>query len=188
MRLLLFLLLLVSAPALAQTAPSAAELDEMNPDAVLAQLWGEAFGSATATTWALGDADSTDWTHFEADTLGGDALPYQVDVRQALMTTATAAASASSHLSAALQFSLALADSSERPEIYAALGEDTLALHLRLVRVAEEAGRSILATSPADFDTSSSLINWAEEIDQINVLVARLKGATAALGLTAPDP
>ena len=184
MRLAFLLALLCAAPATAQgSAPSAAELAEITPDAVLASVWAEALGGATATSWAL------DGAAFEDST--GAALPEPerlTSVRRELMTVVTAAAATSADLATVLQFSLALADPADRAEVYAALGEDTLALQALLVQTAEETGDAVRAPSWAEFDVSGSRTTWSPRSEQIRALVGRLEGATSALGLTPASP
>jgi hypothetical protein len=182
MRLSLLLVLLTALPAWAQAPPpAAAELAAMDPDAVLAGLWAEALGGATAVSWALGGAAYEDST--------GAALPEPerlANVRRELMTAVTAASAASAHLSDALQFSLALADTSDRAEVYAALADDTVALHGLLVQTAEEAGDAVRAPSSAALDAGGGRAAWRPRSAQVRTLVGRLEGATAALGLVAP--
>lgn len=178
MRLAVLALVALSAmPAVAQTdAPSAAELADFTPEAILAQTWTEALGGATATSWALDAAVYEDST--------GAALPEAerlANVRRELMTAVEAGAATSGGLAAALQFSVALADPADRAEVYAALSDDTVVLHQLLVQIAEEAGGFILADP--DVDVEAARATWRPQAALVRTLVGRLEGATAALGL-----
>ena len=109
-------------------------------------------------------------------------------VRREITLAAITAAGASAHLSSALQFSLALADTTSRAEIYAALADDTLALHSLLNRTLEDAFDAVRAPSWADFDASGTRATWSPRSAQVRALVGRLEGATSALGLTPASP
>ena len=175
MRLLLLALLVATAPASAQGAPA----DDVTPDAVLGATWAEVLGGATAASWALDEAAATD----AAGAANTEALD---DVRAGLLTAALGSAASAGGLTAALQFSLALADPAERAQVAAALSDDTAALGGLLVLVAEEATAAAVAPTYADLDASGSPAMWAERAEQIRALVGRLEGATAALGIAAP--
>ena len=110
------------------------------------------------------------------------------DTQTALMTASLGAAASSGALTAALRFSLALADAAQRPQISAALTADTEALGGLLVLVAEETSAAALVPSGDDFadDAGEAPASWGTRADQIRALVGRLDGATKALGIAAP--
>lgn len=175
MRLLLLLVLVATAaPASAQGAPA----DDATPDAVLGATWAEVLGGATAASWALDEAAATDASATDAQTLD--------DVRAGLLTAALGSAASAGGLTAALQFSLALAGPAERAQVAAALSDDTFALGGLLVLVAEEATAAAVAPTYAELDASGAPATWTERAGQIRALVGRLEGATAALGIAAP--
>ena len=192
MRLLLPLLVLPLLLALA-ALPCAAQDEAVagtDVDGVLASLWAETLGGATAVTWVLDEAVSATTD----STLAEDARTS--DHRRALLTASTAAASTAGGLVAALQFTIALADPAEQEAVEAELAEDAVSLHSLLVWVAEEAGTAALdlpdtaldATpegyEPEDPDTPET---WRERADQIRELGGRLSGATQALGINFSD-
>ena len=183
--LLLAMLALGSRTAAAQTAD---DFSDATPDAVLAQAWSDALYGAEAVAGALDDV--------AADTAGAapEALG-EANRGRALATVAAAASSASISLS--LQFSIALADPSERASVYAALAEDALGLNNLLLLVAETVdpppADSALMTARAQHpdgspagDIQPEVEDWAARAAQIREAVGRLRGATAALGITAP--
>ena len=187
LRLALLLALLTAAPVRAQ---SAEDFSDVTPEAVLAQTWAEALGGAEAVAWALDDVAAPPDTSLAP---AADASAH----RRAAQTAATAAAATAATVGAVLPFSLALADPAERATLYAALGEDALALHGLLVLVAEEPSarprrhartlrpaRSGRLDAPAGSDAPAE--RWDVRAAQIRQLAGRLGGALAALGLTGP--
>lgn len=184
--LILAALALSARPAAAQ---SAADFAGATPDAVLAQTWSEALYGAEAVARALDDV--------AADTTG--ALPETLgEANRGRALAAVASASTSAMLSLSFQFSMALADPAERQSLYAAIGDDTLGLTMLLLGIAETVhpppdDPTILRTAPVQNEDGSSVDyaqpdakDWAERAEQIRDAVGRLRGATAALGITAP--
>ncbi len=183
----LSLLVLLAALAGPSAAQSGEDYADVTPDAVLAQAWSEALYGAEAAAFALDDV-AADTTGASPETLG------EANRGRALAAVASAASAAS--ISLMLQFSIALAGADERPSVVAALAEDALGLHALLTLVAETAhpppDDPTLMTAQAQNPDGSSAENVAEEEDwaaraaQIRGAVGRLRGATAALGITAP--
>ena len=110
------------------------------------------------------------------------------DAQTALMTASLGAAASSGALTAALRFSLALADPAQRAQVSAALSADTEALGGLLVLVAEEASAAALVPSGDDLadDPDEAPVSWGTRAEQIRGLVGRLDGATKALGIGRP--
>ena len=178
MRLALLFALLLSRTAAAQTA---ADFADVTPEAILAATWAEALGGADAVAFALDDM-AADTTGAPPETVG------EAGRARALATVASAGTAAT--LSVAMQFSLALADPAERPTVYLAVGEDTVALHGLLMLVAETADPppddpTLLSAAPSG-SAGPPAVSWSERAAQVRALAGRLAGSTAALGLTQP--
>lgn len=181
---LLSLALLAAGPAAAQTG-----LVGVTPDEVLAQTWAEALGGADAVAFALGDV-ADDTTGAPAGTVG--------EAGRARALAAVAAGATSATLSAALQFSIALADPAEQATVEAALAEDVVGLHTLLLLVAETVDPpppdpTLQAADPMDadggpppMDAGAGLDSWTAIAAQLRALAGRLDGAVTALGLSAP--
>ena len=175
MRLAVFALLLAALPARAQSAPA-----DVTPEAALSYAWSESLGGALAVANALDDVAVlvTDDTADPDDLLG--------DVRGGLTTAALGSAATAGGLTAALQFSVALADAAQRAQADAALTADVLALGGLLVATAEEAMDAAFSESLDEIDESGASAQWAPRAAEIRAVVGRLEGATAALGIAAP--
>lgn len=176
------LLLAVAAPAMAQTD----DYSDITPDAMLAQAWSEALYGAEGVARALDDV--------AADTAGASAETVGEAGRARALAAVASAASATS-VALSMQFSIALADPAERPSILAAIEEDALGLHLLLVVVAENVhpprpDPTLMSVQNEDgspaVDPEFTPETWAERAAVIREVVGRLRGATAALGITAP--
>lgn len=181
-------LLLALAAAPAANAQTAEDLGAGTPAEVLAQTWTEALGGAEAVARALDDV-ADDTTGAAPETLG--------EVNRARGLAAVASASTAAMLIDALLFSVALADPAEQPTVIAALADDALGMQMLLLLVAETVNPPpddpTLMTAPMQNpdgslaeDMEPEAEDWAVRADQIREAVGRLRGATAALGLTAP--
>ncbi len=175
MRLFLLLALLLGRTAAAQPA---ADFADVTPDAVLSATWAEAFGGAEAVAWALDDI-AADTTGAPPETAG--------DARRARALAAVASAGTAATLSAAMQFSLALAEPAERATVYAALGEDTMALHGLLTLLAETVDpppddATLFSAAPTG-TLGAPDVSWSERAAQVRTLTGRLIGSVAALGI-----
>ena len=181
--------LLVAGLVLAARAPAAQPGDaypDVTADAVLAQTWAEALGGAEAVAWALDDVAD--------DTTGAPAAAHG-EANRARATAAVASAATAATLVPALQFSIALAGPSERASVVAALSEDALGLHTLMLLVAETvhpppADPTLLTARVQTADGTpaedAEPEDWAGRAAQIRAVAGRLRGATAALGITAP--
>ncbi len=155
---------------------------------MLGQAWSETLYGAEAVAGALDDV--------AADTAG--AAPETAgEANRARALAAVASAAASASVSLSLQFSIALADPPERAGVYAALAEDALGLNMLLLMVAETVNPPpddpTLMTAPVQNpdgslaeDMQPEAEDWSARAAQIREAVGRLRGATAALGITAP--
>lgn len=179
------LALLLAAPASAQElfpssgelpAPSAEELAATTPESMLVATWADALGGATATTWAL---DVVEEARADTTIPEGERL---LSAHSALASAATQAASAASALMAASRFTFALADPTERADLYATFGEDAFRLYWILGITAEVAGAAALAQTDAEPGASDAPASWQQTIDPIRTLVDRLRAATPAAG------
>lgn len=176
--------------AVATATPARAQIDDpdVTPSVALAQAWSESLYGAEAVARALDDV--------AADTVGASAEAVGEAGRARALAAVASAASATS-LALSLQFTIALADPAERPTISAAIGEESLGLHMLLLMIAETVhpppDDPTLTTAPArtedgaaDEDMQPEAEDWGGRAAQIREIVGHLRGATAALGLIAP--
>lgn len=185
-RLLFFLALaLACRPAAAQTGE---DYSGVTPDGVLGQAWTEALYGAEAVAFALDDV-ADDTTGAAPETAGAAG--------RARATAAVASAATAATVVLSMQFSIALAGPADRPSVAAALEEDVVSLHTLLVLVAETVDPPptdpTLMTAQVQnadgtpaADVAAEPEDWAVRAAQIRTVVGRLRGATAALGITAP--